>query len=113
MFKASDLNSTIEFQKQIDRELLPSSGAAFPEYVNRYPRLRFMGSKYRLLPWIFEVVKDLKFGSVLDAFSGSGSVAYLLKSMGKRVTTNDSLRFTSTISRAVIENSGTKVERNL
>ena len=24
----------------------------FPAIVNQYPQLRFMGSKYRLLPWI-------------------------------------------------------------
>jgi adenine-specific DNA-methyltransferase len=75
-----------------------------PARVRDYPRLRFMGSKYRLLPWIHGVLSRLDFESALDAFSGSGSVAYLLKAMGRRVTANDMLRFTTTISRATVEN---------
>jgi len=64
-----------------------------------------MGSKYRLLPWIQEVLSGLEFTSALDAFSGSGSVAYLLKAMGKDVVANDRLAFSSTIARAIVENS--------
>jgi DNA adenine methylase/adenine-specific DNA-methyltransferase len=73
--------------------------------VRRFPRLRFMGSKYRLLPWINGVLGKLEFDSALDAFSGSGAVAYLLKAMGKSVTANDRLAFSSTIARAIVENS--------
>ena len=58
-----------------------------------FPQLRYMGSKHRLLPWIGEALSGLSFQSALDAFSGSGSVAYLLKSMGKRVVANDFLNF--------------------
>ena len=76
-----------------------------PERVRRYPRLRFMGSKHRLLPWIHEVLNKLDFDAALDAFSGSGAVAYLMKAMGKAVTANDFLNFTATIARATIENS--------
>jgi DNA adenine methylase/adenine-specific DNA-methyltransferase len=79
-------------------------GDALPEVVRRYPRLRFMGSKYRLLPWIHGVLSELDFETALDAFSGSGSVAYLMKAMGKRVTANDLLHFTTTIARATVEN---------
>lgn len=70
----------------------------------RFPRLRFMGSKYRLLPWLHQVLDGLEFTTALDAFSGSGSVAYLLKAMGKEVTTNDFLRFPAVLARALIEN---------
>lgn len=83
----------------------------FPENVRRYPQLRFMGSKYRLLPWIHEVVARLEFDSALDAFCGSGCVAYLLKAMGKRVTANDFLNFCATIARATTENPGIKLSR--
>jgi len=69
-----------------------------------YPPLRFMGSKHRLLPWLREILADLPFETALDAFSGSGCVSYLLKTMGKEVRANDLLRFPSTIARAVIEN---------
>jgi adenine-specific DNA-methyltransferase len=70
-----------------------------------YPQLRFMGSKYRLLPWIEEVISCLKFTYALDAFSGSGCVSYLLKTMGKRVHSNDFLRFPTDLTRATVVNS--------
>src|SRR5207237_932610 len=56
--------------------------------VRQYPRLRFMGSKYRLLPWIHDVLRGLSFDTALDAFTGSGAVGYLMKAMGKAVTAN-------------------------
>ena len=84
-------------------------GPSIPEQVYAYPQLRFMGSKYRLLPWFHRVFADLSFTTALDAFCGSGSVSYLLKAMGKEVTSNDFLNFSATIARAVIENSDTTV----
>lgn len=80
--------------------------ASFPRRVAEYPKLRFMGSKHRLLPWIHEVLSELEFDTALDAFSGSGSVAYLLKAMGKKVVANDFLNFSATIARALVENPG-------
>ncbi|MFL6193604.1 MAG: DNA adenine methylase [Thermoanaerobaculia bacterium] len=79
---------------------------AFPDRVRDYPQLRFMGSKHRLLPWLHDILRQVEFDTALDAFSGSGCVAYLLKSMGKEVTTNDFLNFSSALSRALIENPG-------
>ena len=72
--------------------------------INSYPLLRYMGSKYKLIPWIHETLDALDFESAFDAFSGSGVVSYLLKSMNKRVYSNDFLNFSSVISKAVIEN---------
>jgi len=78
----------------------------FPQRLATYPQLRFMGSKYRLLPWLHEILDQVVFDTVLDAFTGSGSVAYLLKTMGKEVTTNDFLNFASVLSKALVENPG-------
>ena len=72
--------------------------------VKSFPQLRYMGSKHRLLPWLHSVLGELRFDSALDAFSGSGCVAYLLKAMGKRVVANDFLEFTRQIARATVEN---------
>lgn len=83
-------------------ELLPE----MPARVLQYPQLRFMGSKFRLLPWIHDVVAPLEFDSALDAFSGSGCVSYLFKAMGKEVISNDFLKFTHQIAVACIENPG-------
>ncbi|MDC7235547.1 MAG: DNA adenine methylase [Spirochaetales bacterium] len=69
-----------------------------------------MGNKYRLLPWIEEELSCLDYSSVLDAFSGSASVSYLFKTLGKRVYTNDFLNFTSTLGKAVIENRDVRLD---
>lgn len=79
------------------------SGAAL------YPRLRYMGSKHRLLSWLHQTFAALPFDSALDLFSGSGSVAYLLKSMGKRVIANDFLEFAHHLALATIENCRTTI----
>lgn len=69
-----------------------------------YPRLRYMGSKYKLAPHLAGVFSELGGHSFLDAFSGSGFVGYLAKAMGYEVTTNDYLHFPSVISRASMVN---------
>jgi len=81
----------------------------FPPIVDRYPQLRFMGSKFRLLPWIYKIVSGLEFDTAIDAFSGSGCVAYLFKAMGKQVITNDFLNLSATIAKALIENPGKRL----
>lgn len=68
-----------------------------------------MGSKFRLLPWIHDVLQEFDFDTALDAFSGSGCVAYLLKAMGKQVTANDFLNFSATIALATVENPGVQL----
>src|SRR5688572_5696951 len=75
--------------------------------VKTFPQLRFMGSKYRLLPWFCDVLSELNVNTALDGFSGSASVGFLLKSMGKQVISNDRLHFSHTIATAIVENSGT------
>ena len=79
---------------------------SFPEQAKRYPRLRYMGSKNKLLPWIWETLSDLEFDSALDLFSGTASVGYLLKAMGKRVVTNDFLKFAHDLATATVANDG-------
>jgi adenine-specific DNA-methyltransferase len=76
----------------------------------RYPELRYMGSKHRLLPWLFEILSGLNFNFAMDPFSGSGCVAYLLKCMGKRVIASDYLEFAATLSKATVENSSSIID---
>jgi DNA adenine methylase/adenine-specific DNA-methyltransferase len=85
-------------QAEHNAEEMPARAALFPQ-------LRYMGSKFRLLPWIHGVLSELIFESALDGFSGSGCVSYLLKSMGKAVVSNDFLNFPFQIAQATIENS--------
>ena len=74
------------------------------EISRAYPQLRYMGSKHRLLPWLQEAFAQLPCESALDLFSGSGAVAYLLKTMGKRVIANDFLEFAHHLAVATVEN---------
>lgn len=75
-----------------------------PEQAKAYPELRYMGSKHRLLPWIHRILAGLDFETAADPFLGSGCVAYLLKSMGKRVIGSDFLNFPTVIGKATVEN---------
>jgi adenine-specific DNA methylase len=70
------------------------------------PSTRYQGSKLKLLDWIWDNIKHIDFGTVLDAFGGTGCVAYHLKSKGKAVTYNDHLRFNYLIGKALVENPG-------
>lgn len=76
-----------------------------PKRVANYPRQRYMGSKHRLLPWIYSVFRRIDFETAVDPFSGSGCVAYLLKAMGKRIYASDFLNFPSVIAAATVQNS--------
>jgi len=79
------------------------------ERIDCFPRLRFMGSKYTLLPQLFEIFCALDFETVADPFCGSCAVSYLLKVMGKQVVSSDFLNFCTTIARALIENPGIRL----
>lgn len=70
----------------------------------QFPRLRYMGSKYRLAPTLASALAEVGGTTALDAFSGSGVVSYLLKSMGYSVTSNDFLNFPSVIACATVAN---------
>lgn len=75
-----------------------------PGRVAGFPRLRYMGSKYRLIPDLAKVFSELGGRTALDAFSGSGVVSYLLKTLGYQVTANDFLTFPAVIARATVVN---------
>lgn len=72
--------------------------------VSEFPRLRYMGSKYRLVPHLADVFTQLGGATALDAFSGSGVVSYLLKALGYQVTSNDFLTFPGVVARATVVN---------
>ena len=83
---------------------------SIPPKALLYPELRYMGSKSRLLPWIFETLNSVDFESAHDAFSGTGCVSYLMKSMDRRVVSSDFLNFTSIVAKATIENNKTHLD---
>ena len=81
-----------------------STGVPLPRQAGQYPELRYMGSKKRLLPWIYQVLDSLDFETACDPFTGTGCVAYLIKAMGRRVIASDFLNFSSIIASATVEN---------
>jgi adenine-specific DNA-methyltransferase len=72
--------------------------------INSLPTTRYQGSKRKLLPWIYGVLREIEFETVLDAFGGTASVSYLFKRMNKKVTYNDILKFNYHIGKSIIEN---------
>lgn len=74
------------------------------EEIKFIPTTRYQGSKRKILPWLYDCIKDIEFDTVLDAFGGSGMVSYLFKRMGKTVTYNDIFRFNQIIGQSIIEN---------
>ncbi len=68
--------------------------------------LPYTGNKKKLCLQLHTAIKNrgIKFNSVLDAFSGSGTVSYLFKLMGKRVLSNDLLTMSYINAVSFVEN---------
>ncbi|BDA64257.1 DNA adenine methylase [Actinomyces capricornis] len=83
--------------------------SAAASVASRYPRLRYMGSKYSLLPDVERVLLDLGGATVADPFSGSGVVSYLAHAMGREVWSSDYLAFPCALTRATVANRGVRL----
>jgi len=81
----------------------------FPALAGSFPSTRYQGSKAKLASSIWRQIADLDFTTCLDAFGGTGAVAYRLKQEGKQVTYNDILRFNYYFGQALIENSSVRL----
>lgn len=83
----------------------------FEEYINfnyKFPEPQYLGAKYTHLAWIKNnIPQNVK--TVIDAFSGSQSVAFLFKQLGFKTISNDYLNFNNQIGLALIENKDTKL----
>lgn len=77
-----------------------------PKYITNY-----IGSKQKLVDWIWKHTPD-GVDSVIDAFSGSGVVAYMYKTKGLRVLANDRLRYSYHAARAIVENSSVRISED-
>jgi len=73
----------------------------------RFPATRYQGSKRKLVHAIEQALGRLEFDTALDAFGGTGAVAWMLKARGKQVTYNDVHRFNHAVGTALVENSRT------
>jgi len=73
----------------------------------RFPATRYQGSKRKLVHAIEKALAPLAFDTALDAFGGTGAVAWMLKARGTQVTYNDVHRFNHVVGTALVENSRT------
>lgn len=69
----------------------------------KFPEPQYLGAKFIHRGWIAQFIPEGT-DTVLDAFSGSQSIAYMLKQLGKKVVTNDFLNFNNLIGKSLIEN---------
>jgi adenine-specific DNA-methyltransferase len=100
----SEARMALDYSREVFEEI------PLPEQVYEFPELRYMGSKHRLLPWIHGVLRGLDFETAADPFAGSGSVAYLLKAMGKLVIASDFLNFPAVLASATVANSKHRID---
>lgn len=99
------MHDTVLEQSADSKALLFDDGMTAP----RMPAVQFLGNKERLLDWIFSFLPrfdEYHPPLFLDAFSGSGVVAYEAKRRGFRVTANDLLQCCWHITRSLVENNG-------
>ncbi|MEE1302277.1 MAG: DNA adenine methylase, partial [Bacteroidales bacterium] len=75
----------------------------------KFPIPQYLGAKHIHRSWIAQFIPE-NTTTVLDAFSGSQSIAYMFKQLGKKVVTNDFLSFNNFIGKALIENANNKLE---
>ncbi len=89
--------------------LIPSSQAAL-RCIEKLP-LPYTGNKKKLITSLHSAIikHNLEFETVLDAFSGSATVSFLFKMMGKRVLANDLLTCSYMNAVAFVENPGIKL----
>lgn len=92
--------------------MLETAAAAAVQATANFPRVRWMGSKYRLLPHLAQAFADVGGSTALDAFSGSGVVSYLLKQQGYAVHANDYLQFPGLVATASVVNQETRLEES-
>lgn len=88
------------------RLILPTAARKIDSQTQKYPATRYMGSKSKLLPDIWNIASQFEYSTVLDLFSGSGVVSYMFKAKGKKVIANDYMAFSANIAKALVENPG-------
>lgn len=100
------------------QEFGDEKGALYPSGLTAMKRIEklplpYTGNKKKLIYNMHDVLKkhNVQFNSVLDAFSGSATVSFLFKMMGKRVLSNDLLTSSWMNAVAFVENPGIKLSQ--
>ncbi len=81
-----------------------ASGLGHRSEYSLLPPTRYQGSKRRICQWVGEHLDTLSFETALDAFGGTGSVAFMLKHMDKQVTFVDVLTANCEMANGLVAN---------
>jgi len=66
--------------------------------------IKYAGSKLKILPYIFDMISEIKVDNVLDGFSGSTRVSQALAQAGFQTTSSDISVWSETLARAYLLN---------
>ncbi len=90
-----------------EKDALIPSGYSAMRCIEKLP-LPYTGNKKKLIYSIHNILRkyNLKFDTVIDAFTGSATMAFLFKMMGKKVLANDLLTSSYMNAVAFVENPG-------
>tara|TARA_B100000035_G_scaffold289389_1_gene275766 strand:+ start:1340 stop:2389 length:1050 start_codon:yes stop_codon:yes gene_type:complete len=91
---------------------MPISKKAVFDQINLFPPTRYMGSKEKLVPYLYDIFVSLNFESALDLMSGTSVISYLLKCMGKETISNDYMHMNYLAAKCLIENSTIRLEKS-
>ena len=69
---------------------------------DKFPKTRYQGSKRRLVAELANVFSNFEPTTAIDLYSGTATVALLLRTMGWRVTANDFLAFNNATARLLL-----------
>lgn len=94
-------------------DALITSSEATMRCIEKLP-LPYTGNKKKLIYAIHDAIlkNNLQFDTVLDAFSGSGTISFMFKMLGKKVLSNDLLTCAYINSVAFVENPGIKLSKD-
>jgi len=99
---ASPLTSGVDIIAH-ERTMPSCSRLAVRRFELDFPATRFFGSKRNLLRWLHDILSKESFATAFEPFGGTGSVSYLLGSMGKKVWYRDIFEWLSICARVLLE----------
>ena len=77
----------------------------------KLPKINFIGNKEKIAGWICsQFPKNCE--TILDVFSGGGSISYEAKKKGLKVFSNDILKSNFILAQALIENNKETLSKN-
>lgn len=80
--------------------------------MNLFKTIRYSGGKSKILPKISQIINQLDIKTVLDGFSGSGTVSNHFKTLGFQTTSNDLAPYSKVLSETFLLAGDNKKELN-